>query len=538
MHPLTIKPLFAPTARMVDYSVSGEALSTLIRALTSNESSRDALYSAINEGPPTGQSIWERPQTPLELVASLVRWTALGRGEKKRIRVDDTLRAWIKNTLEKDTLDLRPRMGGVSAVGALTSRALGHNPTMMALGKLPPDVASLVGGGIAVVGDDPSHAAIEELPRDNNAVGNFGFFAIEHALSVKEELPECLLDGNPLETLKLYSLDCLVTGSSSVPGFTGLSPARMRSLGFEHDLIVLTGVQNLAGSESIKSYCGAITHAREGNPLMAWLYSESKAPEFELQALQALRESSCIDFLGINAVEARALLQKIAVDSRTTDTLALSSKTIEELSLVAPQANEHDDTWGSRTESPNIILQSALTLHSILGIPIVRVRGRRVDLTIISNDLDLPTPVVEDLKHHLTASRLLGVIKTAVSSGLITESRHVTQLFNFPEGQTLAALQVLEDSLIQRYGRRVDGRISHNFTARLPDGRTIIATPPLSFFDKSGGTVSAGDVIDVSFLVESAAQLRDQLRLPIRPRNPSPIAPQCGCEASLPVAHS
>ncbi len=251
-----------------------------------------------------------------------------------------------------------------------------------------------------------------------------------------------------------------MTGSSSVQGFNGLSPDRIESLGRTHDLIVLTGVQNLDSPESIESFQEALTHARAGNPLMAWLYSESKAPQFELQALRALRDSECIDFLGINAVEARALLQKIALEPRDTNTLGLSTTMLNDISPLLPYSTEQDDAWGCRTESPQLILQSALTLHSALNIPIVRVRGRRVDLTIVSSDLDLPAPVIEDLKHHLTASRLLGAIKTALSNGLITGSRQVTQLFNFPEGQTLAALPVLEDSLIQRYGRRVDGRIS------------------------------------------------------------------------------
>ncbi len=119
------------------------------------------------------------------------------------------MRGWIKAILEPSGFDLRPRMGGVSAVGSITSRALGHPPTMMALGKLPPDVASLIGKDIAVVGDDPHHSAIEELPRDDSAVGNFGFFAPEPALSIKAELPGCSLDGKPIELLNLHQLDCL-----------------------------------------------------------------------------------------------------------------------------------------------------------------------------------------------------------------------------------------------------------------------------------------------------------------------------------------
>lgn len=506
--------LFAPTARMVDYQVGDEGLGLLVSSLLAGEQA-EQLVGAIASGPPSGAIAWERPENKVELVASLVRVAVLGEGIKRRIRVGDELRGWIKKKLEEEEVSLNPRLGGVSAVGTVTARSLQHIPTMMALGGMPRDVSELLGPKTPIVGSHPSHETLRSLPVDASAVGNVSFLIPQCSKVLGLLLCGLYCNGRLIEQSSLSPVDCLVTGSSAVPGFQGLTPERITELGAAHDGVVLTGAQNLDSTEAIDEYCTAVQSLRLRGALIALLYSESKYPDVELEVFRRLRIDRCVDFFGLNAGEAGALVDRISRDAAEQNTLRLLPKEIETLRYTVG-ACPASDVWVPASQAPSAIVMNALALHAALRIPMVRVRGNSLDLAVLDGEGFAPDHITE-IARNLTASRLLGNIKTALPSGLIQSPEDITQMFNFPEGRCMAALCMADDMLRQqfRYGlgsKELKGSLVESFYVKLPDNRYVIGIPPLTFFDRSGGTVSAGDVKDISLFLESIPLLRHGLR--------------------------
>lgn len=525
-----IQVLFAPTARVIDYNVRADAIQNCIRKLY-DSGQEAALLSAIEHGPGHGREMWDNPspQTPVELVASIVRWAALGHGEKKRIRVSDSLRSWMLDAAQASgAAEINPRLGGVSAVGALTSNSLGHTASMMSLGSIPRDVAARLPQSIKIVGDSADTQTIGDLAIDPNAVGNFGILIPSHSWSLPQLLPNATINGRSLASYHIPTLDCLITGSSSVPGFGTLSSERMQRLGGTHDLMILTGFQSLHSKESVDAYFDNITDARSGHIPIALLYSETKHPDIEPYALLRLKESREIDFLGMNAVEAFDLLQRIHANSIDQNLLLLSPELRARLQKFTAQEDLEHPAWRNTKEIPKNVLEGAKLLQEILDIPLIRVRGRFVDVLIGAKNFELgsseetpdrPRSFLKDVIFNLASSRLLGVIKASLSGGLIKESTDITQLFNLPEGSKLAALRLLDDAIAR--DRTTSQRtltidrassshalLAEDFVSLLPDGRMVAAIPPMELHDKTGGTVSAGDVMDSSFLVESIELLR------------------------------
>lgn len=501
--------LFAPTARMVDYQVGEEGLSVLVSRMLEGDNAQ-SLLRAISSGPTSGAIAWERPANEVELVGSLVRVAELGGGVKRRIRVSDELRSWVKTTLEAGSIPLNPRVGGVSAVGTVTARAMRHVPTMMALGGIPSDVAALLGGDTQVVGSRQEHDKLGALPEDLAGVGNFSFFVPPGSRVVAELLSMLPREGRSPEVSRPSSLDCLVTGSSSMQGFHGLEPSRVAELGQRHDAVVLTGLQNLDSAEATNSYFFVVQKLRQQGPLQALLYSESKHPDMELEALLRLRIGGCVDFFGLNAVEAANLLGKVHRDAVGGNVLRLFPHERRGIEQAAVEA-DGSGMWGKACEDPSAVVSMALALQNIVRVPMVRVRGRHLDVAVLSGD-GFSGEHIAQLIGNLTASRLLGNIKAVLPSGLIRSPEEITQLFNFPEARSMAALCVADEALRGRGFGSISGSLVDTFHMELPGSLHVLATPPLGFFDKSGGTVSAGDIKDTSFFLESIPVLRHGLR--------------------------
>lgn len=501
------KVLFGPTARVVDHKLDEIAVDVLARRLV-EEGRGDELKRAIERGPSNGEAIWDRPADPVELVAGILRWGLVRPGDKKRIRAAPELREWIGETLDSVGYDTNPRLGGVSAVGACLAGALGRAPTMMALGDLPPDVLRHMDPSISVVGSNPSHRTLEELPREAKPGGHYCISVHGTPLLVPAELSELELGGELRRPDEVSALDILVTGSVTVTGFAQVGLERMRELGRTHRLLELSGLQTLGSDQEIADYFAHVSAAHSEGMRVALLYSESKFPDKEVDAWRAMKASGCVEFLGMNTAEAYDVLRRIVARTRTDNPLELSERFLERAEQALGLAAAARTPWESGREAPEWLFRSASLLQEALGVPVLRVRGKASDVLICDSELEIDRP--DRVRDHMIVSRNMGTLKVANPSGLIDRTDKIGFLRNIPHGPYLAALHKIQDEVAAlglapespRSGIPAGSAIPDDCYASLPDGRTCFAVPPVPFVCRRGGTQSAGDTIDVTFSSE------------------------------------
>ncbi len=500
------KVLLGPTSRVVDHVLRGDGLQYLAGRLL-KEGKEEELRRAINDGPGGGEAVWERPGTPVETVASIIRWAYLRGADKKRIRTDDQIRKWMSETMEQAGYDTRPRLGGVIAVGTALTAVLGRSPTMFALGTLPADIIKHLNPQTEVVGDDPAVRTLIDLPRSSAAAGNFAISCSGGPLPLPAGLESFLVNGQTAGAQDISSFDILVVGAKSPAGFGGVTIDRMRALGREHSLMVLTGVQSLADDRESKAFFDHVQASHDEGTAMALLYSESKVPEREVDVWREIRERRCIEYLGINAAETYDFLARIAADSRGENRLGLAPAVIDSLQEALRIGASDGGVWKSGREVPAWLFRSAVLLQDILEIPVVRVRGKFCDVLLAAPDVKGVAP--HSVKNNMIISRNMGTLKTANVTGLIDQPGELGVLRNVPAGPTLAALQLLGDQAAmfgaenQQLGWSFrPSHLPHTLWTRLADRRYCFAVPPIDFYDRSGGTQSAGDTIDVTFVTE------------------------------------
>lgn len=502
--------LLAPTARVVDHTLDNQGLSILMHKIC-HEGLANELLVAIDKGPGGGAIIWESPQTPVELLASIVRWAIIREGDKIRIRTGPTIRNWIHSTLAEADYDTAPRLGGVSAVGAALSQALGHQPTMFALGELPLSVRQYLPSNLAVVSESPKVSTLSELSVDRESVGNFCISWTGKPLQVPPQLETVSIGGASHTLADISHLDIFVTGGSSPPGFGTISSSRMKKLGAAHDLMILSGLQSLCTTEQIDQFLAQVKNVHSAECSVAALYSSSKFPEREVYVWKAIREAHCIDFLGLNSVEAFDVLERIRQSAVGDNPLELDSDLLDRIDTALRRGHDIDTLWDNGRESPEWAVESARLIQEITRIPLIRVRGRPIDVLICADGVQISNPA--KVRNSLLISRDLGTLKVANPTGIIDERHEIGALRNVPFGYYISGQRRASDLVEASF--RLAGifdsgqEMAKNFYAALPDGRTIFAVPPCPFFDRAGGTQSAGDTMEITFTSEECENLME-----------------------------
>jgi hypothetical protein len=493
--------LLGPNSKVVDHLVSGVGLLTLVASVRES-AGEAALLKAINDGPGNGELVWNVASTPLEFVAGVIRWGTVRGKEKCRIRATDEVRAWVAETLLAAGVDTKPRLGGVSAVGTQLSQVLGAIPTMMALGSLSPDILQYLDPKTAVVGTSEQTKTLGELPRAKSAIPNL---SIQHRGAPLElPLSQCTVAQTASCHQTIGEIDIIATGNGEVP-FEGLSVERSRRLGQVHDIMVLTGAHRLRAAEDTESFFEHVAAIREGGTAIALIQADPRHADNAPRILQKIRDQKVIDYWGMNGSEAFHILTLVAESSALRRTLA--PECFDRLTKALASAAEPTTIWPSSRETPRWIAESALLLQEIFDVPLVRVRGRAVDLLAVS-----PRLRDEDLsrvRDHLIISRNLATLKVAELDGLLDDPKDLLPLRNLPDGGYVAAVRGVQDVWearfpSSRHGSFAELQLSECGIARSETGQALIAVSPIQFYDRTGGTQSAGDTIDVSFVAMEA----------------------------------
>jgi hypothetical protein len=100
-------------------------------------------------------------------------------------------------------------------------------------------------------------------------------------------------------------------------------------------------------------------------------------------------------------------------------------------------------------------------------------------------------------------------LKVAELDGLLDDPKDLLPLRNLPDGGYVAAVRGVQDVWearfpSSRHGSFAELQLSECGIARSETGQALIAVSPIQFYDRTGGTQSAGDTIDVSFVAMEA----------------------------------
>lgn len=514
-----LRIFLAPTARAIDHLIDCTALQILVGRLVEDGKAQE-LKDAINSGPGNSEVIWNAPETLVHLVASIVRWGALTDHDKKRIRVSGELREEILDILTSEGYDTRPRIGCISAVGTALASVLGHEPTMMALGTMPYEVARRLPAQTRIVGTNAEHQFIEELPGDDGFCGNFALLVPDGCLGLEPILGTLQVNGAHLKEDAMSKIDVLITGTSSIHGFSGVGLERMCEIGSAHDLMILTGTKDLDSKEEMAEFFDRVSQGHAAGMAVALCYAESKFPAKEVELWCAIRQRRCVELLALNSLEALGVLERIYQDTSEANSLKLSADTILRLNDALVTGKTRSSTWGDGHESPEWLIKSAMLIQEILQIPIVRVRGMVSDILVTDAALALNA---EDTRGNLFVSRNLGTMKVAHPRGLFANAQEIGNIRNYPDGTHAAALFKIADVLKWLDGNSAEVEsFAHNQYMLLKDGRYAFAVPPTPFYSKEGGTMSAGDTKDLTLaFVEGAGLMRAARDLNITGHTPS-----------------
>ena len=494
-----LQVLTAPTSRVVDHMVDGVAVRLLFERLLT-QGRKDELLRAINQGPADGSQIWEQPADPIELVAGMIRWAYLTDHHKKRMRAPTEVRQWIEESLALAGYASKSRLGGASAVGATLAAALQHNAAMVCLGKVPANVSQLMGDNFELVTDQPEIDKFSEIELDHKEPGHYAVMEQGVFDLLPEEVKEIEINGQ-MHTTGKRRLDLLVTGASGEPGFGKLGLERFAELGQRTDITLLSGVQNLRNEEEIVPFFARVKALHDSGSIIALLYSEPKQKELEQLSMRAIRERRCVDYLSMNSLEAVGLLSRMQQHPGTPPYYKACATGALRI------GNSNSEIWGSGHENPEWILRSAALIQELLEIPLVRVRGKAVDILVCAADVEISDP--HAVRASLLMSRDMATLKVADPKGVISSINQIVPLANPPDGKYLAALNAVGKALAALENREnsVDALFGWRCFERLKDGRMIFATAPLPFYDRAGGTQSAGDTIDCTFATEQARGL-------------------------------
>jgi hypothetical protein len=395
-------------------------------------------------------------------------------------------------------MELHARLGGISAVDTVQGRVLGDRTCMVALGAVPSDVRRFLPPSTPVVGDEAHWKTLADIPSEPGSVGHFCVLGTSGASLLPPAIREISVDGKKVSADAITKVDLIISGASTVVGFGSLTRERIEGLGREHDLVILTGAQNLGTADEVERYFDAVDTLHAGGASVALCYSEPKHKHVEMEIWKAVRERSAIAFLGLNTGEASELLERIGEAAEHGNPLELDAATRARIIAAREVLARPDDQWGAPCESPEWLFRCACVLQEILRIPAVRVRGRASDVLVTGPGISPDHP--EQTAENLVLSRLLGTLKVGSPAGLFTHREQLAYLRNPPDGKGLAALHAVADCARALEGGAGDG---HDLAAagwmRLADGRSLFADVPMPFFVKDGGTASAGDTMDYTF---------------------------------------
>ncbi len=452
-----------------------------------------ALLKAIDEGPGHGDVAFDRPRTPVELVASLVRQLALGAGASKQLALEPKLAAWLDGTLAGGGVAVRRAMGGAGAFAANLACAAGVDATFFSADPLPPGIADRFAPGVRAAARDGSvhdaHTWVGEQPARQNASAEYDA-GVAYPLLGRERLR---INGRDVAVVTGGSGRIILgTRAKDVrPGFAGVSDDALTRLARRTDLFFFVGAHYLTQGSAAdaraeaRALAGGLDVMKRANPALL-RHAQYVVPKLhENEALVWGELKGHVDSLALNAVEVAPFV----------DSLFDGGLSRTDLDPHLPRA---------AAEDPAHMLEGALALVDALSLPRLQVHGLEGDL-VVSGPGTPGAVNPERQKLALVKARQLATNKAAADSGEIKSKDDIWPVLPSVRGSGLAALHRFADAVAHANGLSAAerDRIVERWWWQAPDGTVVHFVPSRGIHDRSGGTVSLGDTIDASSLIFS-----------------------------------
>ncbi|MDP2340364.1 MAG: ADP-dependent glucokinase/phosphofructokinase [Deltaproteobacteria bacterium] len=463
--------------------------------------SADLLLAAIDKGPgppaEPGAVAFPHPQSKVELVASLVRQLVLGKGASLQLPISSELAAWLEHEVATSGARLSMAMGGAGAFAANLMSALPNvRPRFFSKDPLPEKIADRFAARVELVGTSGATTTTAKHRDHTPARVNFSCeYDDGAALSVLGRT--CLkING---EHLPLVSSGAgrVILGTKAkdvVPGFADVDDAALSKMGKEHDLFFMVGAHYLTQSSPAVAATQATELGRTldvmkaANPKLVrhLQYVVPKVAAQEATVLGALKGH--VESLSMNAVELPALIDRLH-------------------SAGLSRIDENPNLSRDLAEDAPAMITGARALKEALGLSRVHLHGLYGDL-IVANAGDVD---VDRTRLALLKARQLASMKAANDTGEIKTDDDIFDVAAVVQGRCLAAVHRFADALMHKHGFDDAARkhIVRDWVWTDPaTNEVIFFVPSRGIHDRTGGTVSLGDTIDISALVFSKTEGR------------------------------
>ena len=461
----------------------------------------DQLLAAIDSGPGHGAVAWARPQGQIEFVASIVRQLVLGGGASLQLQIQPEHGQFLEGVVAKEAVELKRAMGGA---GAFASNLLSALPTVrprfFSKDPLPAKIAERFSERVEVVDRTGTAAQAKKRSVDEPARVNFSCeYGAGQALTV---LGRTNLKVNGTATaLSTSGSGRVILGTKAkdvVPGFDGVSDAALTRMAKDSDTFFFVGSHYLTQGTPAEATAAAnalgrsLEVMRAANPKLVrhLQYVVPKQAATEAAVMSALIGHT--DSLSMNAVELPGLLARLGAAGHTA---------------VVVDEHQHRD----RSEEPAGMVEGAVALTQAMQLGRVHLHGLLGDLIVVDDKGPGGEVDVDRTRLAPLRARQLASAKAATASGEITGAHEVFDVAPVVEGKCLAAVQRFADAVAVRYGLSDAGRADvvkdwHFFDSA--SQQHLFFVPSRGIHDRTGGTVSLGDTIDISALVFSSTNER------------------------------
>jgi ADP-dependent phosphofructokinase/glucokinase len=483
-------------SRLIDakHFLDGESISALAAAATEPPSGVDQLLEAINHGPdlkPIGddEHAWSRPKTKTELVASLVRHLVMGDGASRQLQLTPELAQWLEDVLEAHRPGgFRYAMGGAGAFGANLASSLPNLDTsFFSKDPLPEKIGQTFTSRVSVTGKDgevrsTSDASDSRGTRINYALEYEGGVDLSVAgrskLMIEGELTE-------LKTTKGSRIICS-TPEPFESGFGDMSDDALAKVARERDVCFFAGLHYFTkadpkvGAEKAAHLGAQLDVMKQANPNLVrhYQYVVPKVEANELPVMKAL--AGHLDSMSLNSVEVSALLHRLDAGGA---------------------ADWKHDPTPPREEAERLdrMCEGADKLLDSMQLSRVHLHGYDGDLLVTTGEIDPERQILAHMKARQIAS-----MKTTNETGEIRSADDMWPVAPTVKGQGLAAVEQFADEMQRRHGLTDTERdqVAERWWFKdEASGRTYVFAPSRGIHDRTGGTVSLGDTIDLSALL-------------------------------------
>jgi ADP-dependent phosphofructokinase/glucokinase len=183
------------------------------------------------------------------------------------------------------------------------------------------------------------------------------------------------------------------------------------------------------------------------------------------------------------------------------------------------------------------MIHGALCIKDAMALSRVHFHGLLGDLIVID---DAPGVDVDRTRLALLRARQLASMKAANDSGEIKSADDLFDVVPVVQGRCLAAVERFADAVSSRYHLDADGRAHvaaewHYFDQA--SKQHLFFVPSRGIHERSGGTVSLGDTIDIAALVFSRTETKPKLPPRLQGMlNAGAFTPRIG-RLGMPVQH-